>query len=245
MKNRIWKKVKYIKIPWQATDEEADWQFEIILPEPLANWDVFSIWEVERVLSMRAKLEKEDILFDIGSESGWMSVVFAQMCRVFLVEPTKEFWPNIKQTWIRNVTQKPIGVFCGLVSDKTNFGSNLDYNNWPKSSDGDMIEENKYVYIESPELDTKIITIDDLEKRSGVLATALTIDVEGAELFVLRGAKNALTRGVKVWVSVHPDLMEKHGHTLTEINNLMMSYGYSTTLLGIDHEHHFYYEKTQ
>jgi FkbM family methyltransferase len=237
-----WKKVKYLKIPWQTTNEAADWQFEIILPEPLASWDVFAIWERERVLSMRDNLTKDDILFDVGAEHGWMSVVFSRFCKVFLIEPTPEFWPNIFQTWIKNNDYDPEGCFCGLIGDKSN--CKPDNFAWPKEFAGDMIDKNKYLYLDQCSNDTQIITIDDLVARSGVKPTALTIDVEGWELSVLKGAYKLLSENkIKVWVSVHPDLASKIGIGENDVDNYMKSLGYVGKLLAVDHETHMYYQK--
>ena len=80
------KKVNYLR-----KGESLDYEFSLMLPVPLADWDVFDYWERERVESMRDNLIEEDILFDVGAEHGWMSVVFAGFCNIFLIEPTKEF----------------------------------------------------------------------------------------------------------------------------------------------------------
>ena len=41
----IWDNVRYIKEPLNATDEEANWRYELILNKPLSEWDVYSYWE--------------------------------------------------------------------------------------------------------------------------------------------------------------------------------------------------------
>lgn len=237
-----WKKVKYIKTSDAGPVEEHKWEYEIELPEPLASWDVYDYWEKERVYSMSKLLDQGDILFDVGAEHGWMSVIFARFCQVFLIEPTKEFWPNIKETWVRNCSTSPVGTFHGLVGEKTDFDEPVNFKQWPNAAGGELIDKNKYQYLHEHESDIKTITIDDLVERSGVTPTALSIDVEGAELIVLKGAIKLLTeKNMKVWVSVHPDLGEKYG--ATSVPKFMSDLGYKAELLAIDHEEHWLFIK--
>lgn len=245
MSETRWKKTKYIKTSDAGPFDTHTWEYELLLPTPLADWDVFDYWEKERVESMSQLLEKDDILFDVGAEHGWMSVVFARFCDVFLIEPTKEFWPNIKETWIHNCTTSPKGTFCGLIGTETNFTEEINYKGWPNEAGGPLIEKNKYQYINEHEEGTRIITIDDLVSRSGVKPTALSIDVEGFELSVLEGAMNTLLMNdMKVWISIHPDLMMKAlGKPAQYVLNLMDAIGYHGVHLATDHEEHWFFLK--
>lgn len=242
-----WKPVNYIKTSDVGPYENHKWEFQITLPEPLANWDVFDYWEKERVHSMRDNLKQHDVLFDVGAEHGWMSVVFAKFCKVFLIEPTPEFWPNIYQTWKNNVIDQPVGCFCGLIGEKTNYQEENDHNPsfiWPKEIKGELIGDNKYLYINSAPKKTKIISIDDLVARSKIFPTALTIDIEGYEIFALRGAQKLLSENsIKVWVSIHPDLAEKIGSSKNEVMDYMLSLGYIANYLSTDHEEHWFFTK--
>lgn len=233
------KKVKYLR-----QGESFNYDYELMLPEPLASWDVFDYWERERVESMRENLNKDDILFDVGAEHGWMSVVFAKFCKVFLIEPTKEFWPNIYQTWRANNQYEPVGCYSGLLSNKTT-DSDIKSFSWPDEIEGVLLKAMKYQLINDKPDDVKELTLDDLVKRSGIIPTGVTIDVEGAELLVLQGAKKTLeNNAVKVWVSIHPDLMKKNfDHKPSDIHIFMERLGYLKKYLATDHERHYYYSK--
>ncbi len=232
------KKVNYLR-----QGESLNYEYSLMLPVPLADWDVFDYWECERVESMSKNLDRDDILFDVGAERGWMSVVFAKFCSVFLIEPTKEFWPNIRETWKTNIKEEPVGCYSGLIGNNTD--DDLRDFSWPKESKGELIDVNKYEYLNQNSGGIKRMKLDDLVERSGVVPTAITIDVEGAELIVLHGAEKALKENdLKVWVSIHPDLMRKSfRHTEADIHKFMGELGYFGEHLATDHEEHFLFIK--
>jgi hypothetical protein len=70
---------------------------------------------------------------------------------------------------------------------------------------------------------------------------AITIDVEGAEYLVLKGAENTLKKGVQVWVSEHDDLAENQGIDKYAASEYMAELGYKREWLGTDHEGHYRY----
>lgn len=233
-----WKKIKYLR-----KGETLEYEHEIVLPEPLANWDVFDYWERERTNSMQGHLMINDVLYDVGAEHGWLSVVLGRFCNVFLIEPTRRFWPNIKQTWEANLNTNPAGFFCGLVGDKGG-EKKINYKDWPTESYGELIDKLKYVYLHDNSENLPIKTIDQIARESGITPAALNIDVEGAELYVLRGASGSLANeNMKVWVSIHSDLMERYGHARGDIFRFMESFGYEYELLGTDHEEHVYFHR--
>lgn len=250
----IWKKVRYLKKPWQATDEEAKWEMELILPEPLASWDVFSVWEAERYDSMKKHLKKGDILFDCGAEVGWLSVVYANIVgaeNLVLFEPTPEFASNIRLTFKHNNLSDPKAFYGGLLSDKTIMPENIDFDIrhrgiWPETAfTGKIIDKMKYRYIHENSHNTPQITIDDYVRQTGIIPNALTIDCEGCDLLILKGAKNTLREyPLKVWVSQHNDLaLKNYGIKPGEIETFMEELGYRGDFLAEDHESHFYYCK--
>lgn len=248
-----WKKVKYLKIPWQATDEEAEWLYELWLNEPLASWDVFAVWERERIESMRTHLKKGDILFDIGTESGWCNLIYALMVgpeNMVLIEPTPEFWPNIKALWEKNYPGiRPLACLSALVSDKTTNAYSpsviLPKNMWPRESQGDIIDRNSYKYIAQDGDTVPQITIDDYVATTRNIPTALTMDTEGAELLILKGAESTLRAySPKVWVSEHDDLAKRdYNVEPDDIPNFMKRLGYKREVLATDHERHVFYTR--
>lgn len=247
-KDVVWKKVKILKDDITASPEHTFYHYEFELPVPLADWDVWDYWEKERFFSMRDNLKVGDVLFDIGTEQGWCNLIYAQFVgprNMVLIEPTQEFWPNIRQIWYKNYEEMPRGFYTGLLSDKTNEpNTEVDYREWPEASIGDQIDRNKYQLIHENGENIPEMKIDDYVKRSGIIPDALTMDVEGAELLILRGAEETLRKyHPKVWVSVHPDLGERdYGITREETISFMTgTLGYHGEQLATDHEEHWYF----
>lgn len=87
-------------------------------------------------------------------------------------------------------------------------------------------------------------SLDQLTEKGAGLAgrpLAIKIDVEGWELTVLRGATELL-RNAKpaVLLSVHPDVLLKLGQTSAEIGDLLKALDYRWTVVGVDHEEHWW-----
>jgi FkbM family methyltransferase len=249
-----WKTVRFLERP------DESFEYEFILPEPLASWDVFAVWERERFHSMRDNLSQGDVLFDVGTEQGWCNLIYASFVgpdNMVLIEPTPEFWPNIQATWDKNYAGvgEPLRMYDGLFSDKTTetrsgegadpFWEKLAVG-WPDVANGPLIDRNKYQYVHEHSDGIPEIRLDDFVTRAGVVPDALTLDVEGAELLVLKGAEQTLrTYRPKCWVSVHPDLGEEHyGVVPADVHDFMSDLGYRGTFLAEDHEQHWFYEPT-
>lgn len=246
LKEVRWKEVQYLKEPLEASPEHAIWKYKLKLPLPLADWDVFDYWEKERIASMEQHLKNGDVLFDIGTESGWCNIVYAQIVgpeNMVLIEPTKEFWPNIKATWEKNFGKvvKPKGTLSALLSNKTTANKIEAPGNWPDESLGSLIDRNKYQYIHEKEAGIEEITLDEWVRATGIIPTALTMDTEGSELLILKGAEQTLRKfHPQCWISIHPDLSERDYSTTKEnVLDFMKNLRYKAEHLATDHEEHW------
>lgn len=238
-----WKTVPYLRI-----GGTQQYEFHLQMYEPLADWDVYDVWERERVRHMRKNLEKGEILFDIGAETGWLSVIYGQIVHpmnMVLIEPTKEFWPNIETLWHKNFDCEPLACYSGLFSERTTSTQVLDFHEWPEESKGDLIDKLSYSNIHDNTKQIPEIKLDDYVNQTGIVPNALTIDTEGSELLILRGAVETLAnRNLKVWVSIHDDLAEKdYGVKPGAVQEFMTEQGYRGEYLGTDHEAHWYFSR--
>lgn len=240
----IWEKVRYLR-----QGETFNYDYELKLNEPLASWDVWDYWERERVYAMRRHLREGDILFDVGTESGWCNLVYADIVgpqNMVLIEPTPEFWANIHALWYKRFTIDPLACYAGLISDTTTDtrkGSSL--NAWGEKSLGPIIDRNKYVYVHNNTEQIPMITLDDFVAETGIVPNALTIDVEGAEILVFKGGEKTLRdNNLKIFVSIHDDLgLRDYGTTPQQTIEFLESLGYHGEFLAKDHEEHWFFTK--
>lgn len=238
------------EVQWREVDylwaDGEDPEYLLVLPEPLASWDVYQVWERERVHSMAECLTDGMTLFDIGTEQGWCNLAYASMVgadNMVLIEPTPEFWPNIQATWDKNFLEQPRAFYDGLFSFKTT-DERTNFTNWPACSDGPLIDRNKYQYIHEHSYGVQQLRLDDFVDRTGVVPDALTMDVEGAELLVLQGAESTLAEHHPLlWISVHPDMaLRDHGIHPGQIFEYLNGFGYSNHHIHTDHEEHWIFQ---
>lgn len=241
----------------QFIDKLVVGKYNVRIPYSLGREDLhgwWGTWEKARFESMEENLAPGDILFDVGAEVGWISAIYAKFVgpeNMVLFEPVPNNWTMIKRVWQENGLAKPYAMRCTLIGDKTVIPAGLDYNNeiredgWPAVSEGSLFHGRNFRYIHEHAERTTQITIDDFVFDTKIVPSAITIDIEGAELLALKGAEKTLaTFFPKVWVSVHPDLLERDYPPTTpkDIYDFMAELGYTRTNLGFDHEEHNFFE---
>lgn len=219
----------------------------LVVPDNVAEWDAVagdSPWERERINSVLSTLNHGDVLYDIGAEHGWMSVIYGRHVggeNMVLCEPSPDFWPNIRMGWEMNGLERPLICVEGFVGDlhRVTGQGGLFIREWPPSADGSECDAMAYRSLRHHSELIPTVTIDALSTY--VSPKGITIDVEGAEVYVLRGAQATLIQDKPiVWCSVHPDLMEKdHDTNEGEFHNFVQSVGYEGRMLARDHEEHW------
>lgn len=237
-------------------------RWNLWLPDNIADWDAITGdytakrgWEFERFESFRQHLKWGDRFYDIGAEHGWISAIIAREFvgakHMVLFEPSPEFWVNIRKTWQYNGLNDPAGCWPGFADDihrQPSRGAFVRADVWPGFADASRPEVPGMPYrsLRDPdETGPLSVSIDDFVKGSGLSPQALNIDVEGAELLVLRGASKELNFGElsNVWVSVHSDLMENFSHTPEMLHEYMDECGWKGEHLETDHEEHWWFHR--
>jgi FkbM family methyltransferase len=226
------------------------------LPDPNYKWQPGSParsayaydYENARTFSMETRLKKGDVLFDIGTADGWLSAIYAQFVggeNMCLFEPSAAAWPVLKSVWEANNLPTPRDTFWGFVGDTTQLRPTeslienevLEYRNgWPEVAYQDIqIDKLGYRSLLSTGRNIPQVTIDDFIKMTGSVPNGISIDVEGAELLVLRGTERTLKMHKPlIWLSLHDingALTYDYHTTKDEVFAFLTACGYKMTWL--------------
>ena len=227
------------------------WTIQMV--DAQADWDVWEYWERERFASMEQHLTGGDILFDVGAEHGSMSAIYTKFVggseNMVLFEPSPLFWPNLRMTFEANNLNPPLGCVAALVGDVSRLATHPDFDasmrdGWPECAWSDVeTPAMAYRYLMNDAATTPTVTLDDYVRDTGIVPDAITMDVEGAEHLVLRGAREVLTNeGPKVWMSIHPDLMMRDFNVdQSAVFAEMEDMGYTAEHIHTDHEEHWFF----
>lgn len=218
-------------------------QWEIEMPDFRAerpDWTSPEGWERARLDAMHEAISPGDVLFDIGTEEGEMSGLFSLWgAEMVLFEPNENVWPCIRAVWEANGLQYPLRMFVGFASDVTSAHlPSLEVQPWPTCTKREMIRAHDHKLLSQDE--GPQIRLDDFSAETEIVPDILTIDVEGAEGKVLRGAE-ALLKDVHplVFCSLHPEeLRDQYGEEAFDVIEWMQSLGYDYQHLATDHEMH-------
>lgn len=243
-------------------------RWTLLLPEHRAEREQWKIenggWEKERLAAMAECIARQGkdaardgldspVVYDIGAEEGDFPALWASWgADVLLVEPNPLVWPNIRAIFEANdLVDHVVECWVGFAGDFLRPAEEqwlhdwLDGGRdiWPQCAFGPVIGDHGFLVLpERP--DVPVMTIDYAAHWTRRPPTVITIDVEGAELTVLRGARATLEESKPaVFVSVHIDLPwidEKYpGDTGDKVGEFMEGFGYVGRHLATDHEEHW------
>jgi FkbM family methyltransferase len=225
-------------------------EFEITLPKHRADrpdWYKPHGWEKPRLKHMSENISSGDVVYYVGAEEGEMPAL-CQMwgSEVVLFEPNPKVWSHYPLTWKANNLKNPTVCIPGFASDKNNNLTRIYYNEFPPESNLEIEAAHgfKELYLEGDTYGQ--ITIDSCVYDHGIKPpTAISLDVEGSEGRVLRGAESVLKEfKPKIWLSGHPEfMMQQWNEYLYDLRFWLWGLGYKETLLDYQHEVHLYYER--
>lgn len=228
----------------EFVDQQISGRWFVRIPRFLAEyhgwWDT---WEKERHESMFEHLKAGMLFYEVGAADGWQAAFYASMVggasNMVLIEPTPELWPNIKTIWEQNNLSVPRATYMGFCGEWDTKLGTVKFSEWPKGPEyAQFVKGRMFSYLSE---ETPCRTLDSLAMEIG-FPDALNIDVEGAELLVLRGAERTLKeKHPLIWLSIHPEMMKGFEHTPGMLFDFMAGSGYRNQLLATDHEQHYFF----
>lgn len=189
-------------------------KYELWLPDHRAAREEWKTgWEVARIEAMLSTIKETDIVFDIGTEEGDISALIAKytLAKIVLIEPNDRVWTCISAIWATNNLPPPLDFFGGFFSSiikEAPTPSRLPY--VPK----DLISDHGFKQLYENYPDVAQITLDSYCEKTGIYPTVITMDVEGAEFEVIKGAEKTLKEKKPIiFMSLHPEFMfESYRH---------------------------------
>ncbi len=177
---------------------------------------------------LASKLKAGDVFYDLGANIGLFSLIAARIVspagRVFSFEPDPQNALRLRRNLEQNGFSNATVVESGVWSSTTD----LSFAVAPESSPdrgvgtfmpGDAAAQNLSIHV---------VSLDDFT-RTAPVPTAIKCDVEGAELEVLKGARNVLAKS-RPWIlcEMHsPEndrdgrkFLAELGYSITEIDDM-------------------------
>lgn len=214
-------------------------------------------YETENVAALLAAVkDKPDTLFlDIGCALGPLSLATlfcshdakviafdADLASLRCTERICTYAKNRQLSTVYGLLNAEHKSSCSLQDATSNtqklfVDNNISGN--PGSTSYVCIEEGSSTPIPYHSLDGLLFAEKELLKRP----VLIKIDVEGAELLVLEGAKGLISDYKPCFLlSVHPDALPKYGHTRKDIKRFFKDHNYNFRIISIDHEEHWWCE---
>lgn len=219
-------------------------QFDIILPRHRAErpeWYESKGWEKKRLQHMHKHLSDKDTVFYIGVEEGDMTALCALWgAKLVMFEPNKLVMPNIKAIWEANNLNLDDTFYPCFASDIT---SDLIDPIKVRDIEGEVIHNHGFKELKDPH-GIPQVRIDDIVEKTGIIPTAISLDVEGSEGKVLRGAEKTLREHhPKIWLSLHSEFMlTQYNEWAAELRDWLIRLGYKEELLDYPlHESHWFF----
>lgn len=214
------------------------------LPDHRAERESWPYWEATRLAAMHHFIQPGDVMYDVGAEAGDFAALFTTWgARVVLIEPNPKAWPTIFATFKMN-DLRPEASAVVMLSDEHvgfagGFAGGMHWNSFPDVARGPMVKAHGFYHI--GEHNEGWITTLDLFNHELPAPDVVTMDVEGGEGHVLRGASRLLGQHKTAWfVSLHPQFMrDLYDEDVMDIHALMKGHGYHGRFLCEDHEFHF------
>jgi FkbM family methyltransferase len=182
------------------------------------------LWEPEATQFISLKIKSGMTVLDIGADIGYYTLLFAKLVgskgRVFSFEPIpKAKWyldKNIEMNGLNNVRAFNFALFdkAGIACLEDPFTQSKINPSKKTLSENDIQVEMKV--FDEWKLKEEIDQIDWVK-----------LDVEGAELNVLRGMKSALqSYHPGILIEVHPQQLESFGFSSSAVIEFLSEFGY-------------------
>ena len=190
---------------------------------------VNGVWEPEFTGALRALIKPGDTVFDIGGDAGYYTLLFAKAVgpkgKVVVFEPIpkaqERILENVKLNGFTNVNMVDLALGSrpgSFVLERPFEDSRINLEKAVPSSEDILVKVERF--------DTLVA------KRSLPRADLIKMDVEGAEMEILKGMESYVeTHHPTFTIELHPQLLPQFGSSAEEVTSWLTQRGYTLTAL--------------
>ncbi len=184
--------------------------------------------EIESLQAITSNLTRESIFFDLGAHIGQYTLIASPLCRaVHSFEPVPETFELLKKNVAANALENVSANQCA-VCDKC--GEVIIYEGDLSTIDRSSLSAP--AAISGRSFTVSSVSLDFYAAKHGVVPSLIKIDVEGAEIAVLRGASNLLReKHPMLIVEVDSTNQLRFGFTADDLLSELKAFGYSLSPL--------------
>ena len=184
------------------------------------------IREVEATKTTQNLLKKNDVVLEIGANIGYYALMEAKIVgdkgKIYAIEPEPHNVEMLRKNVDINNYSDIIDVFPLAVSDKDSF-VNLQVSKFSNRHILSTKSDTNTIKIRSVTIDSFLI-----DKRTPKL---IRMDVEGAELAVIKGASKTLQNNLKIFMEIHPRELREFGGDARELLHLLKKHSFKLSKL--------------
>jgi len=181
-------------------------------------------YEPETFRFFREHVKSGDTVLDIGGHIGLFAVVTGRLVgaggKVFSFEPTPFTRSVLQQVVDLNGVGSSVEVRGEAVSSKR--GETVFFDTGNTISNANSLVKTE---LSTAEIPITLISVDEFARERDLKISCLKIDVEGAELDVLNGARETfLTNRPVARLGLHPPFIIQNGQALDDIWQILDEY---------------------
>lgn len=167
-------------------------------------------------------LRPDDVVFDIGSCVGLVSIHAARRChQVVAFEPDPAYRLRLERNLrLNGLTNVRVEAYA--ISDTE--GDTILYTDGVDGASASLGADNS-----RGQVPVRTITLDEYARSTRLTPDAIKLDIEGAEILALRGSQKLLAspgRPRRVFLEIHPNFLPTFGATVEEVVALVERHGY-------------------
>jgi FkbM family methyltransferase len=189
---------------------------EVVLVSPAHR---HMTWNADEYTAFRATVKPGDVVLEAGANVGAYTLLFGQWVgstgRVVAFEPDPSAFEGLERHLSINRVSDRVTAVAAAVTDgqadrmRLMLGESSGISRMASAADG-----------ASRVRDVPALSIDNFCDRHHLTPQVIKIDVEGAELGVLRGARATIARGgpdLQLYVEMHPQLWPALGYAVDDL----------------------------